>query len=77
MKLKKRQYRELMDRLTIQTEVIDKYCLEHVVSEELAYIHKDIQSAIFYLGSAYDQLAALMKENEGKCQEQEKSPRHD
>ena len=67
MKLKKRQYRELMDRLTIQAEVIEKYCLEHLVSEELAYIHKDIQSAMFYLGNAHDQLEALMKEKEGKC----------
>ena len=66
MKLKIRQYRELMDRLNIQINGMEAHCLNHRVSQELSYIHKDIQSAMFYLGSAHDQLAALMKENEGK-----------
>ena len=66
MKLKKRQYRELMDRLFVQINGIRIYCWNHPVSSELAYIHKDIQSALNYLGSAHDQLEALMKEKEGK-----------
>ena len=69
MKLKKRQYRELMDRLFVHMYGIEKLCLNHPVSDELAYIHKDIQSARFHLGSAHDQLAELMKEKEGKCDE--------
>ena len=67
MKLKKRQYRELIDRLWMQSVSIEKFCLEHDVSQELAYIHKDIQSALNYLGSAHDQLAAILKDKEGKC----------
>ena len=67
MKLKKRQYRELMDRLHVQFSGVKLHCLNHDVSQELAYIHKDIQSALNYIGSAHDQLAALMKEKEGKC----------
>ena len=66
MKLKKRQYRELMDRLFVQSTVIEKFCLEHAVSQELSYIHKNIQAALNYLGSAHDQLSAIIKENEGK-----------
>ena len=69
MKLKKRQYRELMDRLLVQISGIRIHCLGHNVSHELAYIHKDIQSAMFYLGSAHDQLAALIEKKEGKCDE--------
>ena len=67
MKLKKRHYYELIDRLSVQILGLEYHCLEHLVSEELAYIHKDIQAAINYLGSARDQIAALMKEKEGKC----------
>ena len=67
MKLKKRQYREMMDRLSVQIIGLDEHCLKHPIADELAYIHKDIQSAMFYLGSAHGQLAALMKEKEGKC----------
>ena len=67
MKLKKRQYRELMDRLLVQISTLELHCLEHPVSHELAYVNGHIQSAMFYLGSARDQLAALMKEKEGKC----------
>ena len=67
MKLKKRQYRELMDRLLVQSCVLENHCLDHEVSQELAYIHNNIKAAMFHLGSAHDQLAALMKENEGKC----------
>ena len=67
MKLKKRQYRELMDRLFVQSIGIEKLCLEHAVSQELAYIHKNIQSAVLHLGSAHEQIAALMKEKKGKC----------
>ena len=52
MKLKKRQYRELMDRLFVQITVIEHHCLYHPVAEELAYIAKDLQSALNYLGSA-------------------------
>ena len=66
MKLKKRQYRELMDRLIVQAKVIEEYCLNHPVADELAYIHNHIKSAIFYLGSAHDQLALLMKKKEVK-----------
>ena len=69
MKLKKRQYRELIDRLWVQFSGVELNCLNHEVSQELAYIHKDIQSSLNYLGSAHDQLAALMKEKEGKCDE--------
>ena len=69
MKLKKRQYRELLDRLLVQSCVLENHCLDHDVSQELAYIHKNIKSAILYLGSAHDQLAELMKENECKCDE--------
>ena len=67
MKLKKRQYRELMDRLLVQISGVELHCLTHPVSVELAYIHKDIQSAIFYLGSAHGQIEALIKLNEVKC----------
>ena len=67
MKLKKRQYRELMDRLKMQAEVIEKYCLEHAVAQEIVFIKQDIQRSLNYLGSAHDQLEALMKEKEGKC----------
>ena len=56
-----------MDRLFVQITVIEHHCLYHPVAEELAYIHKDIQSAMFYLGSAHDQLAALIEKKEGKC----------
>ena len=69
MKLKKRQYRELMNDLLAQAFHIELYCLNHPVTQELAYINKDIQSSLNYLGSAHDQLAAMMKENEGKCDE--------
>ena len=69
MKLKKRQYRELMSVLKMQTEVIEKYCLEHAVAQEIVFIKQDIQRSLNYLGSAHDQLAAMMKENEGKCDE--------
>ena len=69
MKLKKRQYRELMSILKMQAEVIEKYCLEHLVSQETPYLKQDIQRALNYLGSAHDQLDALMKENEGTCGE--------
>ena len=69
MKLKKRQYRDLMSILKMQTEIIDKYCLKHIVAKETVFIAKNIKSAILYLGSAHDQLAELMKENEGKCDE--------
>ena len=65
MKLKKRQYRELMDRLLVQISTLEVHCLNHPVSEDLAYIYKNIQSAMFHLCSAHEQLAALMKENEG------------
>ena len=66
MKLKKRQYHELMSILKMQAEVIDVYCLEHLVSQETPYLKQDIQRALNYLGSAHDQIEALMKENEGK-----------
>ena len=69
MKLKKRQYRELMDRLKMQISGIGINCLNHPVTYELNYIHNDIQAALNYLGSAHDQLEALMKEKEGKCDE--------
>ena len=69
MKLKKRQYRELIDRLNVQIFGLEYHCADHPVAQELAYIHKDIQSAMFYLGSAHDQLLALMKEKEGQCDE--------
>ena len=69
MKLKKRQYRELMDRLNIQINGMEAHCLNHPVSQELAYINDFIQRALNYLGSAHDQIAALMKEKEGKCDE--------
>ena len=67
MKLKKRQYREFMDRLFVQISTLEIHCLNHPVAEELAYIHKDIQSAFLHLGSAYDQLSELIKDKEGKC----------
>ena len=69
MKLKKRQYRELMSILKMQADVIEIYCLEHIVAKETVFIAKNIKSAILYLGSAHDQLAELMKEKEGKCDE--------
>ena len=69
MKWKKKQYRELMCRLNVQYVVISRLCLEHEVSQEISYINKDIQSALNYLGSAHDQLAALIKLKEGKCDE--------
>ena len=67
MKLKKRQYRELMDRLLVQISTLEVHCLNHPVSEDLAYIYKNIQSAMFHLGSAHDQLIVFIEENEGKC----------
>ena len=67
MKLKKRQYRELMDRLNVHYLDIETHCLNHEVSQELVYIQNAIQVGLNYLGSAHDQLAALMKEKEGKC----------
>ena len=56
-----------MDRLIVQAKVIEEYCLNHPVADELDYIHNNIKAAMFHLGSAHDQLAELMKENEGKC----------
>ena len=67
MKLKKRQYRELMDRLLVQISTLEVHCLNHTVSEDIAYIYKNIQSAMFHLGCARNQLEVLIKENEGKC----------
>ena len=67
MKLKKRQYRELMDRLSVQILGLEYHCLEHAVAQELVFIKQDIQRGLNYLGSANDQLAAMMKEKEGKC----------
>ena len=69
MKLKIRQYRELMDRLNIQINGMEAHCLNHRVSQELSYIQQAIQSSLNYLGSAHDQLEAMIKENEGKCDE--------
>ena len=69
MKLKKRQYRELLDRLLVQITVIEHHCLDHTVAEELAYIRKNIQAALTHPSSADEQLAELMKENEGKRDE--------
>ena len=56
-----------MDRLLVQISTLEVHCLNHPVADELAYIHNHIKSAMFYLGSAHNQLAALMKEKEGKC----------
>ena len=62
MKLKKGQYRELINRLTLQIDWIEAHCLNHPVSKELVYILRDIQSATLYLGSAVDQLEILVGE---------------
>ena len=67
MKLKKRQYHELISILKMQAEVVEKYCLENLVTQETPYIKQNIQAAINHLGSAHDQLEALIKDNEGKC----------
>ena len=69
MKLKKRQYRKLMDRLNVQIFGLEHHCLYHPVAEETVFIAKNIQSALNYLGSAHDQLADMMKDKEGKCDE--------
>ena len=62
MNLKKRQYRELISILKMQAEVVEKYCLEHIVSQEIPFIKQDIQRGLNYIGSAHDQLVLLIKE---------------
>ena len=66
MKLKKRQYRELMDRLLVQISTLEVHCLNHPVSEDLAYIYKNIQSAMFHLGCAHNQIILHIDEDKGK-----------
>ena len=69
MKLKKRQYRELISILKMHAEVIEEYCLEHEVAQEIPYIKQDIQRALNYIGSAHDTLVLLITEVEGKRDE--------
>ena len=66
MKLKKRQYRELMDRLLVQISTLEVHCLNHPIAEDLHNIHGHIQSAMFHLGSAHDQLIVFIDEDKGK-----------
>ena len=71
MKLKKRQYRELMVMLKMQYEIIEKHCLEHIVTQETPYVEQDIQRVLNYLISAHDQLEELLEapqeEESGGC----------